>query len=88
MIHDEDKSIVLHDIEHRVNYEESKIVLAKTYKEDVRFLIDLINEQQKKLDEFNKLVFDRVAMSRHIQFIQDLHELLSKYDLNLRGPTA
>lgn len=85
---DEDKRISLHDIEHRVDYEESKIILAKTYKEDVRLLLDIIAEQQKQIDEFNTLVFDRVKMSRHIEFIQDLHQLLVKYDLHLKGPTA
>lgn len=67
----------IEDYHWKAMFEESKIKLATSYKQDVLYLVDVIRELQSKIDRLEEI--DRTEPARAYNFVRELEVLLHKH---------
>lgn len=69
------------EIRHTALFEESKIKLAQSYKEDVKFLLSLLKQKQEEIDNLSYLKEGSEKIQIYLKFIDGINTLLREYNL-------
>jgi coenzyme F420-reducing hydrogenase delta subunit len=75
-------------IQHRLLFEESKITLAKSYKDDVRLLLDLLEQKTREVERLKYIQESADKIQKYLDFVDGVQKLMRELGVDYPVPCA